>query len=119
MFVFLCGVAAIRCQADTVDQQQLVYDGGTSARTLPGYTVWQSFTAGLTGTLAEIDMGFFNDMSGGVVASNIIRWGEQWPWCCAKPIVSNTGDTYAENFVRNHDGRRSGARVHVRDERAR
>lgn len=64
MFVFLGGVAAIRCQAATVDQQQLVYDGGTSARTLPGYAVWQSFTAGLTGTLAEIDMGFFNDMSG-------------------------------------------------------
>jgi hypothetical protein len=51
-------------KADTIDQQQLFYDGGISARTLPGYTVWQSFTAGLTGTLTEIDMGFFNDMSG-------------------------------------------------------
>ena len=50
--------------APVVDQQQLVYNGGTSARTLPGYTVWQSFTAGITGTLTEIDMGFFNDMSG-------------------------------------------------------
>lgn len=47
-----------------VDQESLVYNGGTSARTLPGYTVWQSFTAGRTGTLDEIDMGFFNDMSG-------------------------------------------------------
>jgi len=47
-----------------VDQEQLVYDGGTSARTLPGYAVWQSFTAGATGTLSRIDMGFFNDMSG-------------------------------------------------------
>ena len=47
-----------------LDQEQLLYNGGTSARTLPGYTVWQSFTAGLTGTLDEIDMGFFNDMSG-------------------------------------------------------
>jgi hypothetical protein len=64
MITFLCGIAAAQCQADTLDQQQLVYDGGTSARTLPGYTVWQSFTAGLTGTLTEIDMGFFNDMSG-------------------------------------------------------
>jgi hypothetical protein len=35
------------------------------------------------------------------------------------PWVSNTGDNYAENFVRNHDGRRGGVRVHARDERAR
>ena len=47
-----------------LDQQQTLYSGGASARTLPGYTVWQSFTAGLSGTLTEIDMGFFNDMSG-------------------------------------------------------
>lgn len=47
-----------------LDQQQLVYNGGTSARTLSGYTVWQSFTPGISGTLSEIDMGFFNDMSG-------------------------------------------------------
>ena len=47
-----------------LDQEQLVYNGGMSARTLPGYTVWQSFTAGVSGTLTQIDMGFFNDMSG-------------------------------------------------------
>ncbi|MBK7403867.1 MAG: hypothetical protein IPJ41_04330 [Phycisphaerales bacterium] len=47
-----------------VDQENLLYNGGTSARTLPGYTVWQAFTAGKTGTLDQIDMGFFNDMSG-------------------------------------------------------
>ena len=47
-----------------LDQQQLVYNGGTSARTLSGYTVWQSFTPSISGTLTEIDMGFFNDMSG-------------------------------------------------------
>jgi hypothetical protein len=64
MTAFLCGVVAVRCQADTLDQQQLLYDGGTSARTLPGNTVCRSFTAGLTGTLTEIDMGFFNDRSG-------------------------------------------------------
>jgi hypothetical protein len=52
-----------------------------------------------------------------VVASNTT--GRAMTWCCAKPIVSNTGDNYAENFVRNHDGRGVGARVHVRDERAR
>jgi hypothetical protein len=47
-----------------LDQQQLVYNGGTSARTLPGYSVWQSFTPSISGTLTEIDMGFFNDMAG-------------------------------------------------------
>src|SRR5262249_54228646 len=47
-----------------LDQQQLTYNGGMSARTLPGYTVWQSFTAGASGTLVEIDMGFFNSMAG-------------------------------------------------------
>lgn len=47
-----------------LDQQQLRYDGGRSARTLPGYTVWQSFTPSVTGTLTAIGMGFFNAMSG-------------------------------------------------------
>jgi hypothetical protein len=47
-----------------LDQEQVRYDGGMSARTLPRYTVWQSFTAGKTGTLVDIDMGFFNAMSG-------------------------------------------------------
>jgi len=60
----LCASGADADAQVVLDQQQLIYDGGTSARTLPGYTVWQSFTAGLTGPLVEIDMGFFNDMSG-------------------------------------------------------
>ena len=50
--------------AAVLDQQQLVYNGGASARTLPGYYIWQSFTVGISGILTEIDMGFFNDMSG-------------------------------------------------------
>lgn len=56
---------AVGCaSAGVLDQEQTLYNGGTSARTLPGYTVWQSFTAGYTGTHSQIDMGFFNDMSG-------------------------------------------------------
>ena len=47
-----------------VDQEQLNYGAGMSARSLPDYTVWQSFTAGVSGTLAEVDMGFFNAISG-------------------------------------------------------
>ena len=51
-------------QCSNVDQSQLTYNGGMSARTLPQYTVWQDFTPGITGTLCEIDMGFFNAMTG-------------------------------------------------------
>ncbi len=52
-------------RADMIlDQDQETADGGLSARTLPGYTVWQSFTAGVTGTLSEIDMGFYNTIQG-------------------------------------------------------
>ncbi|HTA94781.1 MAG TPA: hypothetical protein VK769_01525 [Verrucomicrobiae bacterium] len=47
-----------------LDQQQLIYNGGLSALTSPSNTVWQSFTAGISGTLTEIDMGFFNNLSG-------------------------------------------------------
>ncbi len=50
--------------SQTLDQSQLVYNGGTSARTLPGYSHFQSFTAGITGTLVEIDMGVFNTING-------------------------------------------------------
>jgi len=45
-------------------QQQLVYNGGTSARNLPGYSEWQSFTAGMSGTMCQIKMGFFNYING-------------------------------------------------------
>ncbi len=47
-----------------IDQQQLLYLGGESARNLPGYSTWQSFTAGITGALVKIDQGFFNEMTG-------------------------------------------------------
>lgn len=62
----VAAVAAVGAAAwgGVLDQQQLLYNGGTSARTLPEYTVWQSFTPGYTGTLSQIDMGFFNDMTG-------------------------------------------------------
>jgi hypothetical protein len=52
------------CSACILDQSQLLYNSGTSARNLPGYTVFQTFTAGITGTLCKIDMGFFNAMTG-------------------------------------------------------
>lgn len=72
ILAFVAAFAGMTCSCDdstgartaVLDQQQLVYSGGTSARTLPGYTVWQSFTPSISGTLTELDMGVFNDMSG-------------------------------------------------------
>lgn len=57
------GASVVSAQ-QILDQEQPLFNSGTSARTLPGYTVWQSFTAGHTGTLSEIDMGFFLECNG-------------------------------------------------------
>jgi hypothetical protein len=47
-----------------LDQEQTQYYGGLSALTTAGDSVGQSFMAGVSGTLSEIDMGFFDDISG-------------------------------------------------------
>ncbi len=47
-----------------IDQSQLNSNAGTSARNLPGYSHWQSFTAGQSGILTQLDLGFFNFISG-------------------------------------------------------
>lgn len=61
--LFLFGVSH-GARSQTLDQSQLNYNSGISARTLPGYSIFQSFTAGITGTLVQIDMGVFNAISG-------------------------------------------------------
>ena len=61
----LCFMAFPRMgQSQILDQSQLQYDAGQSARNLPGWSIWQSFTAGITGTLSQIDQGFVNPMTG-------------------------------------------------------
>lgn len=51
-----------------IDQEQTNYNGGMSALTGPDRSEFQTFIAGMTGTLVQIDMGFFNYISGvGVV----------------------------------------------------
>jgi hypothetical protein len=70
--LLVAAFAALSCSDESssgpnspiLDQRQLTYSAGLSARTLPGYAVWQSFTPSISGTLTAIDMGFFNDMSG-------------------------------------------------------
>jgi hypothetical protein len=65
----ICSFLLVACaltitHAQTLDQSQLNYNSCISARTLPGYSFFQSFTAGLTGTLVQIDMGVFNNING-------------------------------------------------------
>lgn len=59
-------VASVATITDTIvlDQSQLNYNAGTSARTLAGYSHWQSFTAGQTGTMSRLELGFFNAING-------------------------------------------------------
>ena len=60
---FFSGVLA-GAKAQTLDQSQLIYNAGLSARNLSGNSIFQSFTCGITGTLSEIDMGVFNAING-------------------------------------------------------
>jgi hypothetical protein len=46
--------------ACTVDQNQPTYNGGTSERNLANYYDWQSFTAGVTGNLCQVNILFCN-----------------------------------------------------------
>ncbi|HYV92508.1 MAG TPA: hypothetical protein VE978_12010 [Chitinophagales bacterium] len=63
-FLIFFFVLSLKSYGQTLDQQQLVYNGGMSARNLAGYSEWQSFTAGMTGNLCQIKMGFFNAING-------------------------------------------------------
>jgi hypothetical protein len=49
---------------ETRDQVDSTYTAGTSARNLPGYSMAQTFTAGITGTLTKLKIGFFNFING-------------------------------------------------------
>ena len=51
-------------KSQILDQSQLQYDAAQSARNLQYSSTWQSFTAGITGTLYQIDQGFVNPMAG-------------------------------------------------------
>lgn len=63
LILILLGISVVS-KSQTLDQSQLVYDAAHSARNLPGYSTWQSFTAGITGTLAQIDQAFASNMTG-------------------------------------------------------
>jgi hypothetical protein len=62
-FLVLIGIGATT-KSQTLDQSQLLSNSGISARTLSGYSIFQSFTCGITGKLTEIDLGVFNYING-------------------------------------------------------
>lgn len=66
--VILIADASFPSSTSVIDQEQTNYNGGMSALTGPDRSEFQTFVAGITGTLLQIDMGFFNFISGvGVV----------------------------------------------------
>jgi hypothetical protein len=83
----------------SVDQQQLLYLGGESARNLPGYSTWQSFTAGVTGDLVQIDQGFFNEMTGTATLNIFTGTGNGGTLLYSETVtISGTGNFW-ETFV--------------------
>ena len=64
LLVFMLKADLLQAQCTAVDQSQLNYNGGMSARNLSQYSEWQDFIAGATGNLCKIEVGFFNAMTG-------------------------------------------------------
>ena len=59
-FTILSGWNTIASAQCAMDQDQPQDNGGTSERNLPGYYDWQSFTAGISGGLCQVDVMFCN-----------------------------------------------------------
>ncbi|REJ84610.1 MAG: hypothetical protein DWQ39_09040 [Bacteroidetes bacterium] len=57
-------LTSLDAKSQLIDQISNNYNAGLSARTLPGYSWYQTFTAGITGQMTRIDIGFFNYISG-------------------------------------------------------
>lgn len=59
-FLILFGMNNFSNAQCALDQNQPLWNGGTSERNLPGYFDWQSFTAGMSGGLCQVDVLFCN-----------------------------------------------------------
>ncbi len=67
-YILLHTNTSFQNSTSVIDQEQTNYNGGMSALTGTDRSEFQTFVAGITGTLLQIDMGFFNYISGvGVV----------------------------------------------------
>jgi len=58
------GNQELSAQCSLIDQQNLGYNGGMSARNLEGYSEWQDFQVTESGMLCRIEVGLFNFMNG-------------------------------------------------------
>jgi hypothetical protein len=59
-------------KSQTLDQSSLNFQSTYSAASLPGYSILQSFTCGITGTLVEIDLGLTPDFNA-IVGSGTLK----------------------------------------------
>jgi len=120
--IFKAGIFALailiatNAKSQIIDQFDTTYSAGVSARTLPGYSWYQTFTAGITGNLTRIDIGFFNYISGtGTlevyedtgITGNLIYTGQVNVFCpgnaCLLPFQVNcnvvAGYRYTFHFI--------------------
>lgn len=105
------------------DQSQVISNGGLSARNLVGSYEAQTFTAGVTGQLCEIDMMMFGTMSGngtmriyagaGISGSLIasqpvyvnVPSGQVWQnWSISSPPIVSMGSVYTFQFIPTQGG---------------
>ncbi len=101
-----------------IDQSQLLTNGGVSARNLPGYYEGQTFTAGATGLLCEIDLlmtntmtgtGTLNIFSGSGISGTLLATesvnvnvpsGSVWQyWTISSPPSITSGSVYTFQFI--------------------
>jgi len=109
-------LTTLNAKSQTIDQFDTTYNAGLSSRTLPGYSWYQTFTAGITGNLTQIDIGFFNYISGiGTIevyedtgiTGNMIYAGQVNVFCpgnaCMLPFQVNcnvvVGNSYTFHFI--------------------
>ena len=101
-----------------IDQSQLLTNGGVSARNRPGYYEGQTFTAGATGLLCEIDLlmtntmtgtGTLNIFSGSGISGTLLATesvnvnvpsGSVWQyWTISSPPSITSGSVYTFQFI--------------------
>lgn len=115
-FAFLLSTSITASSQTIIDQYDSTYTAGISARTLSGYSFYQTFTAGMTGNLSRIDIGFFNYISGtgtievyenAGVNGNLLYSGQETLFCPSGgcmlqfPVSCNlvAGNTYTFHFT--------------------
>lgn len=90
----------VSAQCAAIDQSQLNYNGGMSARNLAQYSEWQYFTSGVTGTLCQLDIGFFNYMNGNGIFKVFEGTGTGGALLQSDNVtVSGTGNFFQTFFV--------------------